>query len=817
MKKIIAIITCVVLFCFLIGCDANGSKNSTCIVSFNTDGGTQVESQTVIKGEKAIIPANPTKEEYAFDGWYYKGKQWSFIDDSVNEDITLDAKWTLLVSVNFYNYYGRLLKTFVVRQGDSVSYDGEIPTRPEDEIYTNHFLGWDKDLSNVVSNLDVRPIFEKNVYIFNLSEDGSFYILAGVRNTNINNAVIPTTYKNTPVTTIGDSAFAGCSSLTSIEIPNSVTSIGNRAFEGCNIEEAIVPAFACEFIKNPNLKKVIVTSGDELKNNAFEGCSSLTSIEIPNSVTSIGGTTFSSCNIEEAIVPAFACGFFRNPSLKKVIVTSGDELKNNAFEGCSSLTSIEIPNSVTSIGIFAFAGCSSLTSIEIPNSVTSIGISAFEGCSSLTSIEIPNSVTSIDSHAFKGCSSLTSIEIPNSVTSIGISAFEGCSSLMSIEIPNSVTSIDSHAFKGCTSLISIEIPNSVTSIGISAFKGCTSLISIEIPNSVTSIDIRAFEDCLIEEAIVSAFACRFINNASLKKVIVTSGDKLEDRAFEGCSLLTSIEIPNSVTSIGKRVFYSCSSLTSIEIPNSVISIESQAFMGCSSLMSIEIPKDVTNIQSFAFCDCSSLTSIEIPNSVTRIEDYAFARCSSLISIEIPKSVTSIVGHAFKGCSSLTSIEIPNSVTSISGTFEDCTSLTNIEIPNSVTSIGAHTFAGCSSLTSIHIPDSVGSIAEFAFSGCSALKSIAIPNRVCRLTICVFSGCSSLISIEIPKSVSIEEYAFKDCSSLKKIYYRDSQSEWDSLNIKCNIPDATVYFYSEAKPTNDGNYWHYVEGVVVEWE
>ena len=176
----------------------------------------------------------------------------------------------------------------------------------------------------------------------------------------------------------------------------------------------------------------------------------------------------------------------------KYTVTS---IGGSAFEGCSSLTSITIPNSVTSIVSYTFDGCSSLTSITIPNSVTSIGGFAFEGCSSLTSITIPNSVTSIGRSAFSYCSGLTSITIPNTVTSIVDNVFRGCSSLTSVSIPNSVTSIGMFAFTGCSSLTSISIPNSVTTIEILAFNSCSGLTSITIPNSVTSIENNAFSSC----------------------------------------------------------------------------------------------------------------------------------------------------------------------------------------------------------------------------------------------------------------------------------------------------------------------------------
>ena len=276
------------------------------------------------------------------------------------------------------------------------------------------------------------------------------------------------------VTSIGDSAFYGCSGLTSVTIPNGVTSIGRCAFFGCS---------GLTSITIPNS----VTSIGEF---AFEYCYSLTSVTIPNSVTSIG---------------------------------------NGAFSHCSGLTSVTIPNSVTSIGRYAFEGCSGLTSVTIPNSVTSIGYGAFTYCSGLTSIDvasenthyssidgvlynyaqdtliqcpgaktsvtIPNSVTSIGDYAFAYCGGLTSVTIPNNVTSIGEGAFAYCGGLTSATIPNSVSYIGNWAFSSCSGLTSVTIPNSVTSIGESAFFGCSGLTSVTIPNSVTSIGVFAFFGC----------------------------------------------------------------------------------------------------------------------------------------------------------------------------------------------------------------------------------------------------------------------------------------------------------------------------------
>ena len=178
-----------------------------------------------------------------------------------------------------------------------------------------------------------------------------------------------------------------------------------------------------------------------------------------------------------------------------VYTSYNDKLGDYAFYGCSGLTSLTIPSSVTSIGNEAFHGCCGLTSLVIPSGVTSIGDEAFHGCCGLTSLVIPSGVTSIGDEAFYGCSGLINLTIPSSVTRIGWSAFEGCSGLTSLVIPSSVTWISGEAFSGCSGLTSLVIPSSVTSIGKSAFSGCSGLTSLTIPSSVTSIGKSAFSGC----------------------------------------------------------------------------------------------------------------------------------------------------------------------------------------------------------------------------------------------------------------------------------------------------------------------------------
>ena len=270
---------------------------------------------------------------------------------------------------------------------------------------------------------------------------------------------------------------------------------------------------------------------------------------------------------------------------------------NSAFKGYDSLTSINIPNSVTNIGKWALMGCKSLTNINIPNSVTNIGYCAFCDCSSLTSINIPNSVTNIGDYALMGCKSLTNINIPNSVTNIGKMAFRGCKSLININIPNSVTNIGNWAFAGCRSLTSINIPNSVTNIGNGAFQECRKITKIIIPSSVVNMNGNPFFEWngdLYNESKAFIYEHQVLFNK----------DKTTLIAYR--SKDTNYTILNSVTNIGDSAFRHCESLTKINIPNSVTIIGNSAFDDCSSLISINIPDSVTNIGKSAFWGCYNL-------------------------------------------------------------------------------------------------------------------------------------------------------------------------------------------------------------------
>ena len=582
--------------------------------------------------------------------------------------VTIPNSITSIGSRAFYNCYGLLSFTIpntVVSIGNNAFY------HVKNIVYQG----------TATSNLLIGTVYSWGELTHNgFVEDNLVYL--DESKTQLTGCSILATEVTIPssVTGIGTYAFQGCNNLTSFLIPSCVTSIGSSAFLETgwynNQSDGILYLDNwCLGYKGdrPTGDLTIVDGTLGIVNNAFGSCSELTSITIPNSVTSIGSYAFEGCTGLTSIT----------------IPNSVTSIGSGAFSNCSGLTSITIPNSVMSIGSEAFYSCSGLTEVTIPISVVEIGIAAFNDCSGLTTVNfnatnstvrgslfmrctslstlnIGENVTNIPDYAFSNCSGLTSLTIPNSVTSIGRSAFESCSGLTSVTIGNSVTSIGEDAFMICSGLTSVTIGNSVTSIGWGAFSYCSGLTSVTIPNSVVSISDAAFYGCdgLTSVYYTSDIAgwCRisfdewcsnpleFAHNLYINNSLVTELDipesvtEIKANAFNGAACLTSLTIPNSVTSIGESAFEECSGLTSVTIGNSVTSIGEYAFAGCEGLISVTIPNSVTDIGEVAFGGCSGLTSLIIGNSVENIGDGAFGDCDSLAEIHIKASVPPVLGE-----------------------------------------------------------------------------------------------------------------------------------------------------------------------------
>ena len=547
--------------------------------------------------------------------------------------------------------------------------------------------------------------------------------------------VIPGEINGKKVTEIGDSAFKGCTELTSITIPDGVTGIGNKAFSDCtSLETVTIPA-----------------SVTYVRDSAFYGCTSLKSVTIPESVTYIGGYAFAECySLKYADIPANVSGIGLSPfcncrSLENIntdeankwyttvdgVLYDKDKTELINYPAGKKDSSYVIPEGIRTIREKAFYGCLNLCELTIPDSVTEIESGAFE-CSSLISDEY-GTIKYVDGWVV-GSGHTANVVLKDGTRGIAFEAFSCDEIIEKVTMPDTVKYINAYAFENCTNLSEVLLSSSLENIESGVFFNCMKLADIVIPDSVISITSDAFYNTALldKQNTPVKYAGKWVIAAEDRdKIVIKDGTKgIANNAFSGCTSLTDITIPDSVTKIGDYAFSNCNSLTEIKIPNKVKSIGGRVFWFCESLKNVTIPDSVTMIGDMAFVGCKSLTDITIPGSVTMIGDMAFSGCKSLTDITIPDSVTMIGDAAFANCTSLTDITIPGSVTMIGDhVFAGCTSLTDITIPGSVTMIGNAAFGSCTSLTDITIPDSVTSIGDSAFYNCPKLINVTIPDSV----------------------------------------------------------------------------------------
>ena len=564
-------------------------------------------------------------------------------------------------------------------------------------------------------------------------DDGTLEITKYVGNSAT--CVIPSEINGKKVTEIGDSAFKGCTELTSITIPDGVIGIGNNAFSGCtSLETVTIPA-----------------SVTYVGNSAFYGCTSLKSVTVPESVTYIGGYAFAECySLKYADIPANVTGIGASPfyncrSLENIntdeankwyttvdgVLYDKDKTELINYPAGKKDSSYVIPEGIRTIREKAFYGCLNLCELTIPDSVTEIESGAFE-CSSLISDEY-GTIKYVDGWVV-GSGHTANVVLKDGTRGIAFEAFSCDEIIEKVTMPDTVKYINGCAFENCTNLSEVLLSSSLENIERGAFLNCSNLADIVIPDSVISITSDAFYNTALlnKQNTPVKYAGKWVITAEdCDKIVIKDGTKcIASYAFSSCTSLTDITIPDSVTMIGDYAFATCNSLTEIKIPNKVKSIGGRVFWFCESLKNVTIPDSVTMIGDMAFVGCKSLTDITIPGSVTMIGDMAFSGCKSLTDITIPDSVTMIGDAAFANCTSLTDITIPGSVTMIGDhVFAGCTSLTDITIPGSVTMIGNAAFGSCTSLTDITIPDSVTSIGDSAFYNCPKLINVTIPDSV----------------------------------------------------------------------------------------
>ena len=716
----------------------------------------EVSVQTVREGLDAVPP---TAEQMEVEGYRWLGtfdKDYTKIqeDKDIKGEYVQDVKaWKVV----FYNGKNQIISEQTVRDGGSAVEPSESERAVEGYIW----VSWDSSFTDLHRDTRVYGVYAKGYYL-NYEARGE----GGISSTFVSG--IPLTY-GTAVMLAAEAkegnVFVGWYQDEVLVCENAEYTFTMPAQDltlTAVFEEAGEPATPDEYFiftllengtysvraKNRNKMPAKVVLPSSYNGKAVT--------EIADSY--LGNGAFSmSRNITEVVLP-----------------DSISRIGNNAFLYCSNLTSITIGNEVKSIGGAAFFGCMNLTSVMIGNAVTSIGASAFCSCTNLTNVTIGRGVMSIGWEAFSGCSNLESIAVSSGnriYHSAGNCLIEtkskklvaGCKNSV-IPVDGSVTNIENFAFRGCKSLTSIEIPSCVTSIGKEAFFECSGLVNLTIGYGVTSIGEFSFRGCTNLESITVSIDNRVYHSVG-NCLIKTETKKL----VVGCKN-SVIPVDGSVTSIEDFAYEGCSSLTSIEIPISVMKIGAWAFSGCNGLTSVTLGNGIMSIGDYAFSYCSKLENIEIPDSITSIGNSAFYGCSGLTSLWIPAGVTSIGMGAFGGCNSLESITVCNSNRTYHSAgnclIETATKLllagcNNSVIPanGSVTSIGDYAFYGCSSLTSIELPESLTSIREGAFYDCSGLTSISIPASV----------------------TVIGDSAFRDFSSLREIVYHGTKAQWEAID------------------------------------
>jgi len=642
------------------------------------------------------------------------------------------------------------------------------------------------------------------------------------------------------ITTVSDKAFIDCANAKYLTVPKSVTSIGSGAFKGMDSLQSLTIPFV---------------GGSR----TATGSGGLLGYMFGNAGSNATGTMlqyYSSTSKTYWYIPQ---------TLRTVTVTDATRLSYGAFYGCSMLTQITLPGSVTSIGDEAFYNCSGMTEMALSGNLTSIGRSAFYGCSKLITVAIPKSVTSVESSAFENCSELAGVyiddvaawcrisfggstanplyyakklylnntevkklSVPSGVTKIGQYAFYNAAGITGVTLPSGLESIEYGAFNNCASVQTLTVPKTVTSIDGGALKGMDSLQSLTIPfvgGSRTATGSAGVLGYLFgntsssttgttRQYYAASSSYYYYIPQTLQTVTVTDDSTLPYGAFYGCSMLTQITLPGSVTNIADKAFYNCSGISALAMGDKLTSIGVSAFYGCSKLVNVTIPKSVTSIGSSAFENCTTLGGVYISDmaawcrisfgSETGNPLYCakklYLNDAEVKVLSVPSDVIEIKNYAFYNAGGITSVTLPSGLKSIGySAFYNCGGIQTLTVPNSVTSIGGSAFRCMNSLQSLTIPFVGGSRTAtgssgvlgyvFGSTGSSAtgttlqyysessksyyyipqtLQTVKVTDDP-SLSYGSFYNCLRLTQITLPENVtSIGGEAFRGCTGLTQV-------------------------------------------------
>lgn len=626
---------------------------------------------------------------------------------------------------------------------------------------------------------------------------------------------IPSVTLSSNLTSIGASAFYEDNLLTSIVIPSTVQSIGDGAFTDCTNVVVVVNLSNLNIVagetyggKVAEHALVVLTSADDIGSIVTSGDFVIYRCPTKSYLLKYNGTA-TEITIPEEVTYICADVFKDKTAITSISMSNNvTTIDANAFSGCTNLATLTLSTALTTIKEAAFKNCTSLATAAIASTVTSIGREAFRG-TAITSVTLPVGLTSLDEYAFGDCASLTTInwnsrtftkygdsyspfygsavttivfgntvqDIPadaiyglDNVTSItlgtgivtiGGSAFAGAKISGTLTFASGLTTVGNDAFARCVNLEGVVFPATVETMGYRVFDRCESLVSITIPfvgrtateTSSTMGHILNYIDTDSKRVLVSPTSGSQYHAPSSLRTITVLGGNINASAFEGLSMVTTINLPNDLTSIGARAFKGCTNLQSANISNTVETIGTYAFDSCTSLLEITFPSSLLTLGTNAFYQCTGVKTVNWNTNISNVSLYGL---NTIETVNIGANVTSIPANLFSDKTTITTV--------------------NIDPSNNVLSnIGYSAFSNCSSLTSITLPSSCLTIGGYAFAGCTLLASINLEN-VTLIGNGVFQSCAALTSVNLSGLTNIPAYGFKDASSLTSVTFNSGLLE-----------------------------------------
>lgn len=718
-------------------------------VTFDSSGGSLIDSQQIEKGKTATKPADPTKDGYKFSGWYSGTNIFDF-SIPINSNITLKAKWEIKEET------GSLQFTFDI----SDSRMKFVKIGLYDRNTENEITGFSEERWRIVSS--------SVVYSKNAVPVGSYRLKAFFYADNTCNLCIASI--NELITIVNDNKTVVEREISSDSDIYTIT----YELNGGEWEKDFIPT--TQFTKYSN--DIVLPSEENISKLSYyfagwyisesNSDETITILSEKNQSITLYAKWLADCRVFASNLSKIdfsssvfeenrfikLCGEWTNADFSSLLekiqqqitylytldmseATGITEIPSNAFYKSWKLSQIILPKTITSIGMFAFYECKMLGGpIVIPENCTSIGTSAFRYCSNLREVHILSKLKTLGGHTFAGCTFLTTVTIDNGIiTKIPDNMFDQCSHLSNLTIPDTVVEIGFESFHGCSLLTDFSIFKNISCIGRRSFFGC-GFSEINIPDTITELPEYSFAGnylltkITIPSTIKSIGERVFQGNSQLKEIILPSSiTTIEEGAFQS-SGLESITFSNSVKKIGATVFYKTNlknvyfngtleDWLSIQLAGSWGGMNgANLYLNGIQLTEVIIPDTITKIPTAAFYGCSSITSVVIPNSVKTIETYTFGNCENLSEVYFNGTIEDWLSISFSN-------EKSNPCNNGAKLYLNNEEFTTLNIPSSVTNIQDYAFCGCKSLKWVYLHASITSIGKMAFYNCSNITSISI--------------------------------------------------------------------------------------------